>query len=201
ANRETKETGRFWESRFKAVKLLDEAALLACSAYVDLNPIRAGMAKTLEESEYTSAHRRLQAMMVDAGKPTESRKTLPSQDAHLSPVSNDELRDAIGAHVSKDARRASDKGYLNMSREEYLCLLDETARHSVEAKKGSTQKELPRLLKRTGLHQETWFCLIENFGLLFYNVAGEPHRIAAERSRVQKRRFRVSQLVQKAFLC
>ncbi|MEM7478319.1 MAG: hypothetical protein AAF483_25330 [Planctomycetota bacterium] len=201
ANRETKESGKFWESRFKAVKLLDEAALLACSAYVDLNPIRAQMAKTLEKSEYTSALSRLQAMIGEAGKSSESRTEFPSQDSFLAPITNDELRDAIGANLAKHAGRASDKGYLNMSRAEYLCLLDETARRVVAGKAGATPKELPGLLKRVGLHEETWFCLIENFGQLFYNVAGEPHSIAAERTRLKKRRYRVRESVQQAFLC
>jgi REP element-mobilizing transposase RayT len=62
ANAEDDVTGRFWGGRFKSVALLDEAAILACSMYVDLNPIRAGLAATPEESPYTSGYDRIQRL-------------------------------------------------------------------------------------------------------------------------------------------
>ena len=55
ANAEDGCTGRFWEGRFKSQGLLDETAIVTAMAYVDLNPIRAGMAKDLADSDDTSA--------------------------------------------------------------------------------------------------------------------------------------------------
>src|SRR5271170_233803 len=77
ANHEDGSSGRFWAGRFKSVALLDEAAILACSVYVDLNPIRAGLATTPEESAYTSGCNRIRSMVE-----TSTRST--STDEHSS---------------------------------------------------------------------------------------------------------------------
>jgi hypothetical protein len=66
ANHDDREVGKFWQSRYRAVRLLDESALLACAAYVDLNPIRAAMAETLEASNFTSVQRRIQSLPLHA---------------------------------------------------------------------------------------------------------------------------------------
>ncbi|RFF31438.1 transposase, partial [Wenzhouxiangella sediminis] len=82
ANREDGCTGRFWEGRFKCQALLDEQAVLSCMAYVDLNPVRAGMCETLRESQHTSVRHRLESARSSISKSLGRR----SRDQALKPV-------------------------------------------------------------------------------------------------------------------
>jgi hypothetical protein len=60
ASRQDECTGRFWEGRFKALRIVDEAGLLACAMYVDLNPVRAAMVAEAEQAIHTSVYDRYQ---------------------------------------------------------------------------------------------------------------------------------------------
>ena len=117
ANHEDNCTGRFWEGRFKSQALLDEKALAACLAYVDLNPIRAKMAETPESSEHTSAKRRIRSMK----RPNEQLQT--SQPDALYPFAG-------------NPREAMPEG-LPFRLTDYLELVDWTGRILREDKRGA----------------------------------------------------------------
>ncbi|WP_436714864.1 hypothetical protein U8335_18680 [Roseiconus lacunae] len=82
ANRQDECTGRFWEGRFKAQRIVDEAGLLACSMYVDLNPVRAAMAVSPEGTPHTSAYDRAKSR---------SGEEIQSAAFDLKPVDTEEV--------------------------------------------------------------------------------------------------------------
>ena len=100
ANKQDECTGRFWEGRFKAQRIIDEAGLLACSMYVDLNPVRAAMADSPDDSVQTSAYDR-----IEAGK----GKQIASAAFDLLPVSTEQagrrLRETPVDQLRKEAAR------------------------------------------------------------------------------------------------
>jgi len=200
ANHEDQEIGRFWQSRFRAVRLLDEAAILACAAYVDLNPIRAAMAETLETSDYTSVQRRIESIKDPSRPPaaTESHSaaTQPqptpstaSADRFLAPIPLEERTGKPGPNPSKSGHRCSDKGFLPMSLPDYLSLLDWTARQLHRGKRGRTPNKIQPILQRLNLQPTTWIQLVGRFGSLFINVAGKPQAVSEQRSRIGQHRY------------
>jgi hypothetical protein len=100
ANRQDECTGRFWEGRFKALRIVDEAGLLACAMYVDLNPVRAAMVAEPEQAIHTSVYDRYQG---------ERGQQIDSAAFDLVPVSTDaagkELRETP-VDVLKQRRKA-----------------------------------------------------------------------------------------------
>jgi hypothetical protein len=207
ANHEDGETGKFWQARFRAVRLLDEAALLACAAYVDLNPIRAALAETLEQSDFTSVQRRIQTLqptppgVPEAGSEAEGTRggrrprvasgptRAPAADRFLAPLTMDERATAPRVSGNGGGSRCSDKGFLPLSVPEYLELLDWTARQTVAGKRGTTPTETPPILERLSLPPDTWCALVRDFGRLFCHVAGDPQTVDGTRSRMHRRRF------------
>lgn len=69
ANEEDKTSGRFWEGRFVSEPIETLEQLFSALVYVDLNPIRAGLALTPEECTHTSIFERLTTLRRPCGEP------------------------------------------------------------------------------------------------------------------------------------
>ena len=195
------------------MRLIDEEAILACAAYVDLNPIRAGIAQTIEDSPFTAAQLRLKAMVGAVEGSTDSvlsqsidqsaeqasilacAEVKMPVDSFLSPLEIDERNDPVGVRASLSSDRCSDKGFLAMPAAAYMELLDWTARQIVTGKRFSTPEDAPTkpLLERLKIKPAVWFELVTQFGKLFSLVAGQPHRVDDYRSRFRRKRYHVRQ--------
>jgi len=210
SNIEDKCTGRFWEGRYKCQKLADETAILACSAYVDLNPVRAGVADTPETSPYTSMYERVASEKAEqkekarakmrrkrdgrsrSVRSNEGQVGYVRRDDWLTPLTLNERSVAYkGAMPSKTGKRASDKGFLGLSFELYLKLLDWTGRQiRRDDKKGRIPAELAPIMDRIGLSGELWCDVVKRFGKIFKRVAGTPESLAQEAIRRGQSGFR-----------
>jgi REP element-mobilizing transposase RayT len=146
ANKEDNCTGRFWEGRFKSQALLDEAALAACMAYVDLNPVRAKIANTPEDSAHTSVKERV------------------AQAKHGKQPSN--LLPFVG-----NPRKHMPKG-LAFELKDYLELVELTGRCIREDKAGHIVENQPALLNRLNISPDNWLTLSKDFRKLFHGAVG-----------------------------
>lgn len=153
ANQEDEMTGAFWEGRFHGVRIRDEASLLACAAYVDLNPIRAAMAETLNQSDFTSVKRR-----IDAHQP--HNNTDQPADRFLAPFTINELSDDLGPHPSQGGFRCSDKGCLGMPLSAYIELLLWTAEQRTDP---TRSRPPPAALRKIQIEPTTWNAMIDEY--------------------------------------
>ena len=193
SNREDAVTGHFWEGRFKVQILLDEPSLLACAAYVDLNPIRAAIANSPETSDFTGAKDRIDDLCdrVASGRTLpkthawerNSRSRRRRKSGWLSPIEIDERHDPVDADVDPGGRRASRKGFLSISLTQYLELLDWTGRQIYAGKSGVIPQQLTPILARMGLDGSGWCDLVVRFGKVFKRASGTAEHLSDEAAR------------------
>jgi REP element-mobilizing transposase RayT len=158
ANAEDDCKGRFWEGRFKSQALLDEEAVLTVMTYVDLNPIRAGLAETIDASEFTSGRQRLREI-APATAPAATR--MPA----LLPFAQ--------------ALRADQEAALPFNVQDYLDLLDTTGRAVHPAKRGAIPETIPRLLTTLDVAPQAWVESVVALHARFRSFIGSPHRLSA----------------------
>jgi hypothetical protein len=174
SNKEDEVTGRFWEGRFRAQPLLDEMAVAACMAYVDLNPIRAGIAATPETSHFTSVQARIadrqSAQDVSSADARDARTEHGPKAGWLAPVALDPARWKV--REKETSRRASNQGCLPMTLETYLKLVDWTGRQIRRDKRGQIPSDCVPILEPLQCSAETWLDYVTNFHQRFRHAAG-----------------------------
>jgi len=166
ANKEDDVTGRYWESRFKCLALLDDAAIAACMAYVDLNPIRAGLSASPEESDFTSIQQRLRAWHQEMIEQTSIAKRDTPIQAVSTPIpdSTDWL-----CPIRSEAQR---RGILQITTAEYFDLVDKSGRLLRSGKRGSIDADLAPILLRVGIKPDAWVDTMSRFESRFRLAAG-----------------------------
>lgn len=151
SNKEDQCQGRFWEGRFKSQALLDEGAVLSAMAYVDLNPVRAKIAATPEESEFTSIYERIKSFKNnDQNKVSDN--LMPFED-----TSNN-------ANINSP--------HINIRFYDYLELLDATGRVLREDKRGKILDSYAPILDRLGLTATGWLTIVKNLEKHFFYALG-----------------------------
>ena len=139
-------SGRVWDARFKSQALLDDVALLTAMAYVDLNPVRAGIAENPEESEFTSILQRVCEIRGSANP--DSNTYVP-----LAPF--------------RGADQASPSTVIPFRLEDYRMLLEWTSRRDTP-----TGTRTPALLESRGIDGTTWQSAMKLGGNVFGRAMG-----------------------------
>jgi hypothetical protein len=185
ANKEDGCKGHFWEGRFSSQSLEDDGAIMACMAYVDLNPVRAGEQQLPEESEFTSLRQRYLAMRarkVVAGLQAKTASLSQVEQAKLDQASKLVATDSwLGnaeslrgqgfegkSNIKGIDEKSGDEWILaNLTLEHYLDLVDWTGKHIINPDKASVPKELASILDRMNLAVDDWVGNIEGYKGLF----------------------------------
>jgi putative transposase len=169
ANREDGCTGRFWEGRFRSQALLDEAGLLTCMSYVDLNPVRAGMAGSLEESDFTSIQQRLEE------RGHEQDPTVPVSEGSSS--AKGPRRPELVGFAAAECRQGEEG--LPLAFDAYVELLVASGVALRSAGPGPALPERSvRTLERLGIRSDLWIEALRDYRRRFFTMVGCVHQIA-----------------------
>lgn len=152
--------GTFWEARYKSIAVLDTEALLATCAYIDLNPVAAGVAALPEKSKHTSIKQR-----VDHARTKGKIHSLKSA-RQGSVVGSRSAGNVDQDHwlVPMDDRRVHTTGRAKSNREgmlegfslgSYLLLVDYTGR-CFRSSKARINSAVTEIFDRLGTSGEAW---------------------------------------------
>ena len=162
SNQEDDCTGRFWEGRYTSQALLDEAAVLSCMAYVDLNPVRAKITNKLEAAQHTSIKKWIENINTD------------QDQSHL-----DEAISTMAGHIREKQ--------LSITLKEYIELTEWAGKSLSHPNKASIPSNIASVLDRLNLQKNHWLKQIEQYGNGFKRVVGPLELIRQKAAQLNKR--------------
>ncbi|WP_220765757.1 MULTISPECIES: transposase [unclassified Shewanella] len=187
ANREDECKGAFWEGRFKSQALLDEQALLACMMYVDLNPIRAGIADTVQASDFTSIKERIAELKaIDSSSEQTSNKAEKPSKVPVTPLLPFDASNQF-ANLSEmpAVTQADQQSAIPFQFCDYLELIDWTGRAIRPDKTGFIKSSQPKLLNELGISTDAWVASAKSFRRQYSGVSGRWDAMCEFKSRHQ----------------
>ena len=155
ANAEDRCTGHFWEARFTSQPLRSTQALLTAMAYVDLNPVRAQMANSPEQSDHTSIQARINGKYGRASVRKAVAHMLRRGELHHAEIPERPLL-AFDDDNRTPNETAGNFEPLPMRQAEYLNLVDQAGRIGLHDKRGRIDPSLDPILERLGLSADQW---------------------------------------------
>ena len=205
ANAEDGVKGRFWEGRFKSQALLDEKALLAAMAYVDLNPVRAGLAETPETSDYTSIQERVSGLPEAVGSNADLQEITTLKDSEVT-LDGERLQPETKTQGLPQAplmpfdATAQPPWAIPFAFEDYLELVDWTGRALREGKVGYIKAQEPEILARLGINGERFIGYAERLLKEFGTAVGAPASLTGLCARRQTKYLRGVQAARAVFV-
>ena len=204
ANREDHCRGRFWEGRFKCQRLLDEAAVLTCMTYVDLNPVRACMVKSLRDPQFTGAYDRIIAEQAKERLAGLGQSVAEEASAYASLTRAQQSLQDRETVASSAADWLTSFGCDNppvagLTQQSYLELLDWTGRQIRADKPGYIPDSLAPLLEQFSIDTERWLGTVDHYGSLFYRLVGRVEQMVEHARKLGRRWYRGLTAASKAF--
>jgi REP element-mobilizing transposase RayT len=187
ANREDGCSGRFWEGRFKCQRLLNAGAILACMAYVDLNPVRAGMADELIDSQFTSVYDRMMACRASS-RLKELGAVKSATYTQKKQIEREQLRERQKEWLLD--LDSSDTPFSEVDTDYYLRLVEWTGQNIRADKLGYIPLELESVLNRFELDAANWCENVKSYGSLFHRMVGRAEQLLDYAQRQGQRWFR-----------
>ena len=175
--------GRFFAGRFACREIRSEGGLLICGIYVDLNQIRAGEALTPESSLHCSVAWRIAAR----AKGDRGGDLAASANEWLAPLTLEQ--DQLGDVPCQSGRRASDKGLLSVTLDEYLQLLDCVGREVRADKRGAIPAERAPILERLGIQSAELVDTVEKLTQRFRRMIGPVDEMASRAAEAGRQWF------------